>query len=113
VKLRNADRAIVDATKLHGYLLSATHSVGRFKAKFFRRLGYDAVHWRRFDTDLRGQHLPEDARLVDSTVYGRKYEIRAILKGPNGRAAGVVSIWFVRTGEDFPRFVNAYPGAAL
>jgi len=46
-------------------------------------------------------------------VYGRKYEIRAILKGPNGRAAGVVSIWFVRTGEDFPRFVTAYPGAAL
>ena len=113
MKLRNADRAIVDAATLHGYLLSATHPVGRFKAKFFHRLGYDADQWRQLDADLRGQHLPEDARLVDSTLYGRKYEIRAILKGPNGRTDVVVSIWFVRVGEDFPRFVTAYPGGTL
>jgi len=113
VKLQNADRAIVDPTKLQGYLLSATHPVGRFKANFFRRLGYDADQWHRLDADLRGQHLREDARLVDSSVYGRKYEIRAILKGPHGRADAVVSIWFVRVGEDFPRFVTAYPGGTL
>ena len=113
MKLQNADRAIVEANKLHGDLLSATHPVGRFKARFFRRLGYEADEWRQLDADLRGQHLPEDARLVDSTAYGRKYEIRAILKGPNKRADVVVSIWFVRVGEDFARFVTAYPGGTL
>ena len=83
MKLQNADRAIVDATKLQGYLLSPTHPVGRFKARFFRRLGDAPDTWHQLDADLRGQHLPEDARLVESTAHGRKYEIRAVLKGPS------------------------------
>jgi hypothetical protein len=110
MRLPNADRAIIDAAKLRGYLLSATHPVGRFKAKFFGRLGYGVDRWGQLEVDLRDQHLSEDARLVAATAYGLKYEIRAILKGPNGQADVVVSVWFVRTGEDAPRFVTAYPG---
>ena len=110
MKLPTADQAIIDAAKFHGYLLSATHPAGRFKAKFFGRLGYGADQWGQLEADLRGQHLAEDARLVDSTAYGQKYEIRAIRKGPSGQADLVVSVWIVRAGEDSPRFVTAYPG---
>ena len=110
MKPPNADRAIIDAAKLHGYLLSATHPVGRFKARIFGRLGYGAGQWGQLEADLRSQHLPEDARLVAVTEYGQKYEIRAILKGPSGQANLLVSVWFVRVGEDSPRFVTAYPG---
>ena len=35
MKLKNAQRAVIDPAKLHSYLLSATHPVGRFKAAFF------------------------------------------------------------------------------
>jgi hypothetical protein len=52
VKLPNADQAIIDAAKLHGYLLSATHPVGRFKAKFFGRLGHGADQWGQLEADL-------------------------------------------------------------
>jgi hypothetical protein len=44
------------------------------------------------------------------TQHGRKYVIRANLKGPNGRTFAMQSIWIVLKGEDLPRFVTAYPG---
>jgi hypothetical protein len=77
VKLPNADRAIIDAAKLHAYLLSSTHPVGRFKATFLGGLGYSGDRRDQLEADLRHQHLSEDACLVASTAYGRKYEIRS------------------------------------
>jgi len=109
LQIPNADRAVIDPAKLRDYLLSRTHPVGRFKAAFFLSLGYSAENWARFETDLRSQHLPENAMTDESTRYGQKYLIRATLIGPNGSTAAVVSVWVVRSGEDFPRFVTAYP----
>ena len=106
----NAGRAVIDPAKLRGYLLSGTHPVGRFKAQFFAGLGYSADTWRQLDNDLRRQHRSTPVHRVEPTRYGQKYEIRAILKGPNGRPAQVVSVWFVPAGHDTPRFVTAYPG---
>ena len=34
---------------------------------------------------------------------------RATLVGPGGASAALVSVWVVRAGEDFARFVTAYP----
>lgn len=110
MRIPGADQAIIDPAKLQEYLLSSTHPVGRFKAEFFATLGYSAESWERLETDLRSQHLSQTAGLLASTRYGQKYEIRAILKGPSGREAPVVSIWLVRAGGNIPRFVTAYPG---
>lgn len=109
MQIPNADRAVIEPVKLHGYLLSRTHPVGRFKAPFFEGLGYSAEEWSRLEADLRAQHLPQEATPANATVYGQKYEIRATLVGPANRTAAVVSVWIVRIGEDAPRFVTAYP----
>jgi hypothetical protein len=109
LQVPNADRAVIEPVKLHGYLLSRNHPVGRFKAAFFLALGYSPENWNRLDADLRSQHLSKDALPEEPTSYGRKYAIRATLVGPSGRSADVVSTWVVRAGEDFPRFVTAYP----
>src|SRR5882724_4281267 len=74
--LPNADQAIIDPVKLHGYLLSTSHPIGRFKAAFFASLGYTATNWGALDRALREQHLTQPARLVETTRYGRKFEIR-------------------------------------
>jgi hypothetical protein len=105
----NADRAVIEPAKMHDYLLSRSHPVGRFKAAFFQTLGYSSVDWRQLDADLRSQHLPKEAAADESTPYGRKYVIRATLVGPAGASAALVSVWVVRPGEDFVRFVTAYP----
>lgn len=85
MQIPNADRAVIEPVKLHGYLLSRTHPVGRFKAPFFEGLGYSAEEWSRLEADLRAQHLPQEATPANATVYGQKYEIRATLVGPANR----------------------------
>lgn len=110
MKIPNADRAVIEPAKLHGYLLSDSHPVGRFKAAFFLGLGYSSEAWRQLESDLRSQHLAQDAMPEERGPHGQKYLIRAPLVGPSGRAGEVVSVWVIRTGGDVPRFVTAYPG---
>ena len=109
VPIPNADQAVIEPEKLYGYLLAPSHPIGRFKAAFFLTLGYTSDNWRRLDADLRSQHLSQESTLEASAMYGQKYTIRARLEGPSGASADTVSVWVVRTGEEFPRFVTAYP----
>ena len=109
--LPNPDRALIDPVKLHGYLLSMTHPIGRFKARFFAALGFDGQRWHELDAALRAQHLTQDARFRGTGSHGQLFTMQASLTGPVGSAL-VVSVWLVRTGEDHPRFVTAYPGGA-
>jgi hypothetical protein len=110
VLLPNAETAAIDPAKLRDYLLSTEHPIGRFKARFFGALGFSASRWQELESALRTQHLTQEAEPAAVVSGGEKFTIRAILIGPNGQSASVVSIWFIRTGETIPRFVTAYPG---
>ncbi len=109
----NADRAAIEQAKLRDYLLSSTHPIGRFKARFFAALGFTADRWVELAEALRLQHLTQEAEPAPATSHGQKYTIRAILNGPNGQSAIVVSIWFIPARGDVPRLVTAYPGDGL
>ena len=109
MRVPNAERALIDPAKVRDYLLSTSHPVGRFKARFFLELGFQAESWGTFVEALREQHLTREAMPVPPDQYGQRFVVRAILQGP-AAGAPVVSVWFVRTGEDFARFVTAYPG---
>jgi len=110
VLLPNNDGATIDPAKLRDYLLSPTHPIGRFKARFFTALGFIPDRWRELDEAFRIQHLTQDAEPAGIAGTGQKYTIRAILNGPNGRSASVVSVWFIQAPGMAPRFVTAYPG---
>ena len=109
----NADRVTIDAAKLRDYLLSAIHPIGRFKARFFAALGFSSPRWEELADALRLQHLTQAAVAMPPTIHGQKFTISAILVGPTGRSAVVVSVWFIPTGGHAPRFVTAYPGDQL
>ena len=108
MKLANIESATIPATKVRDYLLSRSHPIGRYKAAFFRSLGYDQADWGALATDLQSL-LTGDAQQIGITEYGVKYEIRGSITGPNGRTANVLSAWIILTGEETPRFVTAYP----
>jgi hypothetical protein len=108
--LPGAEQAVVDASKVRDYLLSHEHPIGRFKAVFFESLGYTKVDWQRLQIDLLDLCRKCDAVEGQESQFGRKYEVRGTLKGPSGRQAEIVTVWVVLAGEDFPRFVTAYPG---
>ncbi len=109
MKLPRGDAAIVELAKVRHYLLSAFHPIGRFKAAFFRSIGYTAAEWHVLELDLRALAAHGDAIAVESTTSGQKYEVRGNLQGPSGARASVVTVWIVLAGEDLPRFVTVYP----
>ena len=109
MKLPNADRAVIPREKLQGYLLSSVHPLGKFKAAFFRSLGYNTLLWKRLEKDFRSI-LGNDAKYGEQTDYGQKFEVRGRIVGPTGKAFFIVTVWIVLTGEDFPRFITAFPG---
>ena len=102
------DLAIIPPAKLRDYLLSPLHPIGRYKSAFFLDLGYSQESWQVLERDLRAV-LRGEVKVLDVTEFGQKLAARGQLRGPTGRAAGVVAIWIVLTGESTPRFVTAYP----
>lgn len=109
MRLPGHDRVVVDAAKIRDYLLSDSHPIGRFKAPFFLALGYSRDDWQRLENDLRGLASIGDAQAAEENPYGQKYLIRGTLKGPTGRMRTVMTVWIVLRGEDFARFVTAFP----
>lgn len=108
MKLPNIDAAVVPEEKLREYLLSPTHTIGRYKAAFFRSAGYIEDNWQILASDIRSL-LSENASQLDTTEYGTKYAVSGAVTGPNGQEFGLVTVWIILKGEDMPRFVTAYP----
>jgi len=104
----DAAAAIIGPEKLRDYLLSTTHPIGRYKSAFFRSLGYTQEHWQLRERDLRAV-LSNEAKPSAASEYGQKFTVRSALSAPNGRSAGIVSVWIILGGETAPRFVTAYP----
>lgn len=107
--LPSADRAVVDGIKVRDYLLSFEHPIGRSKARFFASLGYRREDWQVLQRDLLAIARAGRAGRGRSSRFGRKFEVRATLTGPNGRRAAMVTIWIRRHGEYAPRLVTAFP----
>ena len=108
--LPNPERAIVDPAKVRDYLLSHEHPDGRAKAAAFERYGYRRSSWEVLQRDLSALALSADAISLGRSTHGQKYLLSARIMGPFGRALFLRTVWIVRWGEDFPRFVTAYPG---
>ncbi|MBW1897346.1 MAG: hypothetical protein JRI47_09860, partial [Deltaproteobacteria bacterium] len=95
VQLPNADQVIVEPAKIRAYLLSSSHPVGRFKANFFRALGYTDSNWQRFERDVRLIARSGEATRGRDNGYGQTYVVSGTLEGPSGMQAPVATVWIV------------------
>jgi hypothetical protein len=109
MKLPNRERAYIPSLKLYDYLLSKTHPVGRWKARFFRALGFDVTNVDVLKQQLIAIAHSEDVKDVMPSEYGTKYVIEGSLQIPAGGFVRVQTVWIIETGQDYPRFVTAYP----
>ena len=80
MRLPDVAEAVINREKIKGYLLSTTHPVGRFKARFFRRLGFTADRWEELADALVRHAVDHEVAESDDTEFGTRYTI-------NGRAA--------------------------
>jgi hypothetical protein len=108
--LPGVEQAVVELAKIHDYLLSPSHPVGRFKAVVFFSLGYTTEGWVKLRDDILTLARAEEARPGQHSEYGQKYEVSGTLQGPNGRARSITTVWLVPVGDYRPKFITAFPG---
>lgn len=109
MKLPNSSKASIPEEKLIDYVLSETHYVGKFKAKFFSKLGFDAANINFFKKSLLKIAKTEEVTDEIVTPYGTKYILDGALGNPLGRKVKVRTLWIIEKGKSIPRFITVYP----
>lgn len=109
MKLPNRETAYIPSSKLADYLLSQTHAIGKSKAKFFQKLGFDTTNVDAFERGLR--EIAQEYEITEqiSILQGEKYIIDGVLQTPIGRLVNIKTVWIIEKDEINPRFVTAYP----
>ena len=108
MKIPNAGRAFVDVRKLRDYCLDCNHPRGQHKARLLKSaLGWTADHAEDVRHRLLETVVREDAGFLGADDYGQRYALDFLVQGTGG-AATVLSLWMIRRGEDFPRFISCY-----
>ena len=108
--LPKSANAEIPIQKIRDDLLSSSHPIGRFKATYFRALGFTGENSGELVEALQRLAETEEAIVIDRTKYGQKYIVRGRIKGPNGRISIVESVWIVLNSTSHPRLITAYPG---
>jgi hypothetical protein len=105
--MRLSADATIAREKLTNYLL--VRQARGDKSAFLARAGYNRENAGQLLADLRTQLLPLDAAPLHSTVFGKFYEIRGVLTGPNGVALNVRSIWMEERLSGVTKFITLVP----
>jgi len=109
MKLPNREKVHISRRKLTDYLLSETHPIGRWKAKFFRALGFHEANVNLLLEGFRTIAQSEDVIEVASSPHGTKYVLEGSLLTPEEGHVYVKTVWIIDKDQDRPRFVTAYP----
>src|SRR5438105_964759 len=107
-KLPNAERAVVDLSKLRDYSLNPDHEVGKHKARVFRAalgLTIDDAAWLR--TEVLNAAHEADASPGPASPFGTKYVIDVVMTREE-KSALVRTAWIIEHGTDFPRLTSCY-----
>ena len=105
--MRLPANTIIAEEKLSRYLLLP--QARGDKSAFLAQAGYVMGTFDRLLEDLRAQVLPLEAVALASNKFGRYYEIRKTLTGPNGKALAVRTIWMTEHLSGVTKFVTLIP----
>jgi hypothetical protein len=108
-RLPHLDRAVVPEAKIVRYLLSASHSGGRAKARFLEALGFSAQNWLVLRDAIIAHAVANDVTKSYRSNFGTKYEIDGPIQTPRGRTPIVRVVWFVEPQDNVPRLVTLVP----
>ena len=103
------DTTIIASEKLRDYALNDLSPDGTSKAHYLADIGYEQDTWRQLEHDLRTQHFSLECQPGRPSRYGRKYEICAPLRGPNGQQRWLRTVWMIRHGETSARLITLIP----
>lgn len=103
-------QVIIPHRKITHYLLSDTHPSGRFKARFFKKFGFNSDAPEVLEHALGLHAHAQPIETIEATPFGTRYTVRGPFRTPDGRNPTIVSVWIVEEGTTAARFVTAFPG---
>jgi len=109
MKIPNNNQSIVADNKITDYLLSETHEIGKRKADFFKRFGFDIKDIDTLRDSLIQHSIDRDIEQTKNSEFGIKYELKCEIKTPDKRNPCIVSVRIVENGQEEPKLVTAYP----
>jgi hypothetical protein len=109
MKLPNSNRALISRDKLINYVLSETHTTGKFKAKFFRKLGFNETNFQIFENSLLKLAKAEEVKEETTSQFGKKYILEGEINSPLGKIVKVRTVWIIEKNQKEPRFITIYP----
>lgn len=109
MQLPNREKAYIPISKLKDYLLSETHSVGKFKAKFLRSVGFNETNTHLLKQGLINIAHSQNIKEAVSSPHGIKHIIDGLLQTPACGSIKMRTVWIIDRDQDRPRFVTAYP----
>jgi hypothetical protein len=83
--------------------------LGRYKARFFFKLGYSLSNAQRLSEDLIRIAQTYPVVSQTTTPFGTKFVIDGKLLTPIGISVKIRTVWFINADEKTPRLVTAYP----
>lgn len=83
--------------------------MGKDKAAWFVAFGCSVRRWRELKAALERHARDNDVATQRDSPHGFYYIVEGALDTPDRRNPVVRSVWLIRFGEDFPRFVTAFP----
>jgi len=99
--------SVIPPEKLTHYLLVPQARAD--KSAFLARAGYTMASHAALLSDLRAQILSEEVTPAGENQFGRYYEIRATLRGPNGVTLRVKTVWMTEHLSGETRFITLLP----
>ena len=109
MKMPNNDQSIVADNKITDYLLSETHNIGKHKAAFFKRFGFDLENIELFRDALIQHSFDREVDKTKISDFGEKFELKCTIETPDSRNPCIVTVWIVENGEESPKLITAYP----
>ena len=98
--------AIIPIEKVRDYLLVPLPKAD--KSRYLSLAGYSRQEFWELLRDLREQLLPGEAKYQRTNKFGKYFILEGRLRGPNGRALGVRTIW-LREPNGAIRFATLFP----
>lgn len=109
MKMPNNEQSIVADNKITNYLLNDNHEIGKHKANFFKRFGFDTSDIKVFKESLVIHSVEREIEQTKNTLFGTKYELKCEIKTPDKRNPCIVTVWIIENTENTPKLVTAYP----
>lgn len=113
MKVPNYERAIVPKEKLIDYLLNFDHIDGRSKAFFYQKYGFEKANYDLLIESLKRIITENDFDDCVETVWGKKYIVFGYLDSIRQPPPLVKTVWQIKTGEESPILITAYPEKKL